>query len=83
MQRFEISFIWPAAAFVGGLVYAVFPALLSAWLPISWGPLATVLFGLGALTLAQNPRGAVEAQKVQIAWLASMFRKLLTRVRTA
>jgi branched-chain amino acid transport system permease protein len=73
----------PAAAFVGGLVYAIFPALLTTWLPISWGPLATVLFGLGALTLAQNPRGAVEAQKVQIAWVASMLRRLLTRVRTA
>jgi branched-chain amino acid transport system permease protein len=65
----------PAAAVAGGIVFAVMPALFAEWLPVSWGPLPIVLFGLGALTLAQNPRGAVEAQKVQIAWLANRVRR--------
>ena len=69
----------PAAAVIAGLVYAVFPALIADWLPISWGPLATVLFGLGALSLAQNPRGAVAAQIDQFRFVASRLRPLFSR----
>jgi branched-chain amino acid transport system permease protein len=69
----------PAAAVIAGLVYAIFPALVSDWLPISWGPLATVLFGLGALSLAQNPRGAIAAQVDQIRFVASRVRPLFSR----
>lgn len=68
-----------SGAVAAGLVYAVFPALISQWLPVSWGPLSTVLFGLGALTLLQNPRGAVAAQKDQIAWVAGRIRTLRAR----
>jgi branched-chain amino acid transport system permease protein len=71
----------PAAAVVGGLVYAIFPALLSQWLPIKWGPLATVLFGLGALSLAQNPRGAVAAQVDQARAVVRKVRPLFVRAR--
>lgn len=74
----------PAAAVVGGIVYSVFPALLNEWLPLSWAPLATVLFGLGALALAQDPRGAVAAHKQQASWVAGKVRgKLGRRPRTA
>jgi branched-chain amino acid transport system permease protein len=73
----------PAAAVVGGIVFSVMPALFAEWLPVSWGPLPIVLFGLGALTLAQNPRGAVEAQKVQIAWLVHQVRRRLRPAPTA
>jgi branched-chain amino acid transport system permease protein len=69
----------PAAAVVAGLVYAIFPAVISEWLPISWGPLATVLFGLGALSLAQNPRGAVAAQVDQFKFVANRIRPLFAR----
>jgi len=48
-----------SAAVVAGIVYTVFPALLAQWLPIRWGPISTVLFGIGALGLAANPRGAL------------------------
>jgi len=65
----------PAAAVAGGIVFSVMPALFAEWLPVSWGPLPVVLFGLGALTLAQNPRGAVEAQKDQIAWVVGLVRR--------
>lgn len=69
----------PAAAVIAGLVYAIFPALIADWLPISWGPLATVMFGLGALSLAQNPRGAVAAQVDQFRFVASRLRPLFSR----
>jgi branched-chain amino acid transport system permease protein len=48
-----------SAAVVAGIVYTVFPALVAEWLPIRWGPVATVLFGVGALGLAKDPRGAL------------------------
>jgi branched-chain amino acid transport system permease protein len=64
-----------AAAVAAGMVFAVMPALFAEWLPVSWGPFPVVLFGLGALTLAQNPRGAVEAQKAQIGWLVDRVRR--------
>lgn len=73
----------PAAAVVAGIVYAVFPALVSKWLPISWGPLATVMFGLGALSLAQNPRGAVAAQIDQFRYVGRKLRPLLPGARAS
>jgi branched-chain amino acid transport system permease protein len=49
----------PAAAVVAGLFYTVMPALLAIWLPIRFGVLPEVLFGLGGLALASDPRGVV------------------------
>jgi branched-chain amino acid transport system permease protein len=69
----------PGAVVAGGIAYALFPALLLEWLPESWGPLATVLFGLGALALAQNPRGAVAAQREQAAAVAARLRSATAR----
>jgi hypothetical protein len=37
------------------------------------------MFGLGALSLAQNPRGAVAAQVDQFRFVASRVRPLLSR----
>ncbi|HEX3803112.1 MAG TPA: hypothetical protein VHV75_09750 [Solirubrobacteraceae bacterium] len=53
-----------SAAVVAGIVYAVFPALVAQWLPIRWGPVSTVLFGVGALGLAKDPRGALALNAV-------------------
>lgn len=46
-------------ALFAGVSYAVFPVLVSQHLPRSWGDLATILFGLGAIQLAREPRGVV------------------------
>ena len=73
----------PIAAVIGGFVYAIFPALISEWLPLKWAPISTVLFGLGALSLVQNPRGAVAAQADQFRAVARKGRAALRRARVA
>ncbi len=55
-----------SAAVVAGIVFAVFPALVAQWLPIRLGPVSTVLFGLGALGLAKDPRGALAMNAAQV-----------------
>jgi branched-chain amino acid transport system permease protein len=62
------------AAVVAGLGFAVFPALVAQWLPIRLGPVTTVLFGTGALVLAQDPRGLLSLHGHQ-------FRSLFESVR--
>jgi branched-chain amino acid transport system permease protein len=71
----------PAAAVIAGLVYAVFPALLGEWLPVRWGPLSTVLFGVGALALAQDPAGVVSLYGAQARGAIAMLRGRLVSVR--
>jgi branched-chain amino acid transport system permease protein len=66
-----------SAAVVAGILYTVFPALIAQWLPIRWGPVSTVLFGLGALVLAQDPRGALSANA---AHLQAALRAVLQRL---
>ncbi len=46
-------------ALLGGLSYAVFPQLASEHLSGAWLELPTVLFGLGAIVLAREPRGVI------------------------
>jgi branched-chain amino acid transport system permease protein len=66
----------PVAAVIAGLVFAVFPALIAQWLPIRWGPVTTVAFGLGALALAQDPRGVVSMHGDQIKGALGSLRRL-------
>jgi branched-chain amino acid transport system permease protein len=47
----------PTAAVAAGFFYALFPALAVEWLPTRWHPLTTIIYGVGALALAQDPRG--------------------------
>jgi branched-chain amino acid transport system permease protein len=49
----------PVAAVVGGLIIALLPAILTKILPIRYGAVPTILFGLGGLALASDPRGTV------------------------
>ena len=48
-----------AGALLAGLAFAVFPQLVSEHLGSTWRELPTVLFGLGAIGLAREPRGVV------------------------
>lgn len=54
------------AALVAGLSFAFGPALVQQYLPIRWGQLTTVLFGLGAIAVAKNPDGTIADQARQI-----------------
>jgi branched-chain amino acid transport system permease protein len=71
----------PTAAVIAGLVYAYFPALISEWLPVRWGPLTIVLFGAGALALAQDPRGVVTMYASQLSSAFGALRTRLVRAR--
>ena len=44
-------------ALIAGLLFAVVPQLVAEHLPASWADVPTLLFGLGAVGLAREPRG--------------------------
>ena len=46
-------------AVFAGVSFAVVPVLINQHLPQSWGQLTPILFGLGAVALAREPRGVV------------------------
>jgi branched-chain amino acid transport system permease protein len=65
-----VGFVWlavivtigwrhPAQALVAGLVFYLMPAVFTRWLPGSWSQVPTILFGLGAVALAQAPDGVI------------------------
>lgn len=73
----------PSGAVTAGLMYSIVPAVLAEWLPIRLGPLSTVLFGLGALALAQDPRGMISAQRGQAAHIAKLVRRQFAKAEAA
>ena len=58
------------AALAAGLSYVLIPQLFATYLPTSWGPLPTLLFGVGAVLLARNPEGIITMNGRQLAALA-------------
>lgn len=68
-----------AAAVLAGIAFTLLPAVFQTYLPVSWGNVPTLLFGLGAVLVALNPDGqvAVNARQLQalIARLAERRRK--------
>ena len=58
------------AALAAGLAYVLIPQLFATYLPTSWGPLPTLLFGAGAVLLARNPEGIITMNGRQLAALA-------------
>ena len=67
------------AALAAGLFYTLIPQLFTTYLPTSWGPLPTLLFGMGAVLLARNPDGIITMNGRQIEALA---RRLTRRGQT-
>jgi branched-chain amino acid transport system permease protein len=47
------------AAIFAGMAFSVVPGLFQTYVPARWGEVPTMLFGLGAIGIAQNPEGAV------------------------
>jgi branched-chain amino acid transport system permease protein len=62
-----------AAAALAGLAFTLFPGVFQSYVPARWGEVPTMLFGLGAVGVAQHPEGAV-AQN------GRALRQLLTRL---
>jgi branched-chain amino acid transport system permease protein len=48
-----------AAAALGGLTFAMLPAVFQSYIPTRWAEVPAILFGLGAITVAQHPEGAI------------------------
>jgi len=46
-------------ALLAGVAFSLFPALFSAYIPDSYAEVPTMLFGLGAILVAREPRGIV------------------------
>ncbi len=56
--------IW--AALFAGLTFTLVPGLFGAYLPSSWANLPTILFGLGAVLVVNNPDGVVATHGRQL-----------------
>jgi branched-chain amino acid transport system permease protein len=63
------------AAVVAGLAFTVVPGLFATYLPVSWGNLPTILFGVGAIGLIIDPDGSVTS-------VARQFEALVKRIRS-
>jgi branched-chain amino acid transport system permease protein len=60
-----------AAAFIGGVTFAVVPFVFSTYLPVSYAQVPIALFGLGAIMVARNPKGMVSLHAAQLEALSS------------
>jgi branched-chain amino acid transport system permease protein len=63
------------AAVAAGLAFVFMPQIFSLYLPVSWQPVPTALFGVGAVLVAKNPDGVVGLHARQ---LQAGLGKLLT-----
>jgi branched-chain amino acid transport system permease protein len=63
------------AALIAGLFSTILPGIALAYLPTSFGQFPPILFGLGAIALAQNPDGVLAMQARQIRSLTMRFKK--------
>ena len=63
-----------AAAALGGMSLALFPGIVQNYLPTRWAELPAILFGIGAITVARHPEGAVGQTARQLRGLAARLR---------
>jgi branched-chain amino acid transport system permease protein len=63
------------AALIAGLFSTILPGIALAYLPTSFGQFPPILFGLGAIALAQNPDGVLAMQARQIRSVTMRFKK--------
>ena len=66
------------AAVIGGLTFTLLPGVFQSYLPVAWGNVPTLLFGLGAIAVAANPEGQVVANVRMARNLALKIMKLRT-----
>ena len=62
-----------AGALLAGLLFTVVPALFTTYLPSSWTPVPTLLFGLAAIGMVRQPDGMV----ADLSSLAGRLRRVL------
>jgi branched-chain amino acid transport system permease protein len=61
------------AALAAGLLFYLMPGLFSAYLPSDVAQVPTILFGLGAIALANHPEGAVAQNRQALVRLLARF----------
>jgi branched-chain amino acid transport system permease protein len=61
------------AAAISGVAFALLPGVLQTYVPVRWGEVPAILFGLGAIGVARNPEGVVLQT-------ARQFRGLLSKI---
>jgi branched-chain amino acid transport system permease protein len=62
----------PGAAVIAGLSFGFLPAIFASYLPVSWGEIPPILFGVGAILVARNPEGVLAMHSRQLRLLTSM-----------
>jgi branched-chain amino acid transport system permease protein len=61
------------AAVLGGLAFSLLPGVFTTYVPVRWGEVPAILFGLGAIGIARNPEGAVVQAGRQLRGLLTRF----------
>jgi len=72
-----------AAALVAGLTSTLLPGLFQTYLPTRLGELPAILFGLGAIAVAQHPEGSVVRLGQQLRGLGTRLRNPRTELAAA
>ncbi len=49
------------AAIIAGVTFTLLPGIFQSYLPVTWGNIPTLLFGLGAVAVVANPDGQLAA----------------------
>ncbi|WP_159701795.1 ABC transporter permease [Arthrobacter sp. 18067] len=71
------------AALASGLFLVFLPDMFSSLMPVQFGPVPTVLFGLGAILLARNPGGVISLNGQQLQGLGRRILALGNRPEPA
>jgi branched-chain amino acid transport system permease protein len=68
-----------SAAIIAGVTFTLLPGIFQTYLPISWGNIPNLLFGLGAIAVVRNPDGQLAANMRTTERLALRLIKRWTR----
>jgi branched-chain amino acid transport system permease protein len=58
-----------SAAAIGGMSYALLPAIFETYVPSRWSEVPAILFGLGAISIARHPEGIIANNSRQVRWM--------------
>lgn len=60
-----------SAAAIGGLSYALLPAIFETYVPTRWSEVPAIMFGLGAISVARHPEGIIASNSRRIRLLVA------------
>jgi branched-chain amino acid transport system permease protein len=71
------------AALIAGLSFTLLPGVFTTYVPTKYGDIPTLLFGLGAIGLAQNPDGSIAQQVRAVQNIAAKIGARRARIAAA